>query len=86
MIALAESGTKPMDIDPLDPELVLLSDLCKLLPGKPKRETPYGWVERGLVNRFTGERVYLQTIDVTTGRATTPAAYRDFIRRLNARP
>jgi hypothetical protein len=70
-----------LQLDPFD--CLLLRDLGRQLPGKPKYTTLRDWCERGRVNWATRKRVKVQSIQLPGGEASSLAAYLAFIAKLN---
>lgn len=63
---------------------ILLRVFGKHLPEQRDYDTVRKWWRRGLVaDRETGRRVRLETVRLTSGRATTMEAYDRFIARLS---
>jgi hypothetical protein len=86
MVALAKDGTREEDESPLFAETCWpMSDVHKHVPIAPKGGSLIYWAVRGCVNRFTRQRVYLETIFIPLGRATSAEAISRFLKRLNAK-
>lgn len=59
-----------------------LADLGKALHCRIPYTTVWHWWRVGVLNRETGERVTLETIQMPRGRSTTVEAYMRFVRNL----
>jgi len=66
-----------------DEDLISLTELANAL--NKCNATALRWANIGTVNRHTGKRVRLETIDSTGGRRTSLRAYWRMIERLNER-
>jgi hypothetical protein len=63
---------------------ILLRVFGRHLSEQRDYDTVRKWWRRGLViDRLTGQRIKLETVRLTAGRATTMEAYNRFLRRLN---
>lgn len=60
-----------------------LEELRKILPRKPGLQTVRNWATAGLLNWNNRRRVFLETVRIASGKATSIEAYRRFIERLN---
>ena len=69
-----------MALDPL--EAIHLIEFARLLKPRPAAGTVRYWINPGIKNRRTGERIQLETVRLTRGRGTTMTAYRRFLKRL----
>lgn len=58
-----------------------LSQLSKLLPGRPSSETIRRWIVKGCLSR-TGKQIKMEYHKLPSGRAATVVQYEDFINRL----
>lgn len=80
---LIDASSRPPRL-PLDPfDCLLLRDLGRQLPGKPKYTTLRDWCERGRMNWNTRRRVRMESIQLPGGEASSLAAYLAFIAKLN---
>lgn len=61
----------------------LLSELAKLVPGKPTYETVLDWVIRGRRHPDRDDRIKLEKINTPSGYASSIEAYWRWIRKFN---
>jgi hypothetical protein len=68
---------------PSDPNLIPLADARRKFPHGRGRGQMNKYRLKGVRNRLTGERVYLECVWIPSGWATTPAAWERFLVALN---
>jgi len=77
----ASSRSPRLPLDPFD--CLLLRDLGRQLPGKPKYTTLLDWCKRGRMNWATRKRVRMEIITLPGGQASSLEAYLRFVDKLN---
>ena len=73
-------GGDTVPIDPLNDELIPLSQAARSLPSKPGAATLWRWHRRGV------KGVKLEIVRVGGRVFTTASAWRDFVTRMTSRP
>lgn len=64
----------------------VLDKIRKRLSFKPTLKTLQGWCTRGVINRFTLERIVLESIFLPQGRGTSTEAVQRFLIAINRVP
>jgi hypothetical protein len=70
-------------LDPTESDLILLADARKRLPGGKGRCQMRLYARRGILSRRSGERIFLETVWLPGGEATSAEAWRRFLLALN---